>query len=117
MTLSLSAHPTIVARETGPGRWDWLLEADDVATLRMALADGLVGTAQRRENGGAFVLLAWNTGAQRAVAEEGVKVRKQRREEMLYPAPEGYTPRIYLPRARAVACRTVLPYAHEPAAW
>lgn len=115
MTLSLSAVPQIVAREAKPGVWDWLIEPDDVGTLRMALADGLVGTAQRREHGGAFVLLAWNIHSQKRLADGAQAERKRRLKERLYPAPEGHTPRIYLPPARARAMRTYGGY--EAAHW
>lgn len=115
MTLSLSARPTIVAREEQPGRWDWLIDAADVGTLRMALADGLIGTAQRREPGGAFVLLAWNIHSQKRLAEAASTERKRRIREHLYPAPAGYTPRIYLPPARPRAMRTYGGY--EAAHW
>ncbi|HET6926032.1 MAG TPA: hypothetical protein VFI48_04175 [Hyphomicrobiaceae bacterium] len=88
-----------------------------MATLRLAVADGLAGTAQRRQDGGQFVLMAWLVTAQEKAAEAARAERMRRAKERLYPVPEGFTPRIYLPAARMTSGRTHVPYAHEPAAW
>lgn len=120
MTLTLTAQPQIVAREIGDGlgaHWDWQIDKADVSTLRMAMADGLVGTAQRRDPGGQFVLLAWNVGAQLEAAKPRQAAREERVLRQMLLAPEGYTPRVYKPPRGPVGMPTHAPYMHEPMRW
>lgn len=117
MTLSLTASPTLVAREARPGVWDWVLEPADVAALRMGQAAGTVGTALRRIDGGQFALVAWGVQAQRKAAEPLQAARQARKARQVLLAPEGYTPRAYRQPGRPVGMRTYVPYAHEPAHW
>lgn len=117
MTLSLSAKPQIVAREAKPGTWNWDLTAEELATLRLAQSDGLVGTAQHRDNGGQFVLLAWSVPQQREAAKPRQAKRDERRLRQQLLAPEGYTPRSYRPQAVPRAGRTHAPYEGDPAHW
>lgn len=117
MTLSLTARPTIVAREARPGVWAWEIEPDDVATLRLMQADGRAGTAQRRVDGGAFALVAWHVGQQREAAKPLQAAREEKRLRQSLLAPEGYTPRAYRPARQPIGMRTYAPYAYEPARW
>lgn len=115
MTLSLTATPTLVAREARPGVWDWVLEPADVAALRMGQAAGTVGTALRRDNGGAFALVAWAVQAQRKAAEPLQAERQARKARQVLLAPEGYTPRVYRQPAKPHGMRTHCGY--EAAHW
>jgi hypothetical protein len=113
--MNLTAKPSIVARAIASG-WEWPdMTEDDVNIFRLAVAQGLVGTAQRRDDGGAFVLIAWSIEAQKNAAMLAAAERKTVAAERARPKEDGPTPRVYRAPAKPSAMPTHVPY--EPAHW
>lgn len=125
MLLWLKARPTVVAHEKSAiskkgnalRTWEWIIDDGELRALRRMVEDGVAGTAQRRNDDGSMVMVAWDVAQQRALALQRARERKALADANKQLAVQTSWPRVYLPAAKPVGMQTHAPYMHEPARW